>query len=124
MTAHEPEAVGRAAGRVVSQRPSPVPDRRLPVPARKVGRPRGPHGTGPVGHPLIRVEAQPDRGDAGGRTAVYARASSADLDRQVARATTWTAEHGFAVGRVVTEIGAAPKGRRRRGPHEACLVGS
>ncbi len=127
MTAHEPEAVGRAAGGVVSQRPWPVPDRRLPVPARRVGRPRGPHGTGPVGHPLIRVEAQPDRGDAGGRTAVYARASSADQtadqDRQVARATAGAAEHGCAVGGVVTEIGAAPKGRRRRGPHEACLVG-
>ena len=58
---------------------------------------------------------------------MYARASSADqtadLDRQVARATAGAAEHGFAVGGVVTEIGAAPKGRRRRGPHEACLVG-
>src|SRR5579883_2224461 len=83
---------------------------------RKVGRPRGPHGTGPVGHPLIRVEAQPDRGDAGGRTAVYARASSADQDRQVARATAGAAEHGFAVSGVVTEIGSAPKGRRQRGP--------
>ncbi len=37
----------------------------LPVPARRVGR-------------LILVEAQPDRGNGGGKTAVYARVSSAD----------------------------------------------
>ena len=77
----------------------------LPVPARRVGR-------------LILVEAQRDRGDAGGRTAVYARVSSADqaadLDRQVARATTWAAEHGLAVSGVVTEIGSALNGRRRK----------
>jgi len=58
---------------------------------------------------------------------VYARASSADrtadLDRQVARVTAGAAEHGLAVSGVVTEIGSALKGRRRRGPHEACLVG-
>jgi len=46
-----------------------------------------------------------------------------DLDRQVARVATWAAQEGLAVGRIVTEIGSAPKGRHRRGPHEACLVG-
>jgi len=46
-----------------------------------------------------------------------------DLDRQVARVAAWAAQEGLAVGRIVTEIGSALNGKRRRGPHEACLVG-
>jgi predicted site-specific integrase-resolvase len=41
----------------------------------------------------------------------YARVSSADqrtdLDRQVARVTTWATGRHLAVGRVVTEVGSA-----------------
>ncbi len=53
-----------------------------------------------------------------GVTAVYARVSSAeqraDLDRQVARVTAWAAAEGLAVGRVVTEVGSALNGKRRK----------
>jgi predicted site-specific integrase-resolvase len=77
---------------------------RLPVPARKVG------GLILVGDPAVR---QPE-----GTTAVYARVSSAgqraDLDRQVARVTAWAAGEGLAVGRVVTEVGSALDGKRRK----------
>jgi predicted site-specific integrase-resolvase len=49
---------------------------------------------------------------------VYARVSSADqeddLDRQVARVTTWAAGEGMTVGRVVTEIGSALNGECRK----------
>lgn len=76
---------------------------KLPVPARKVGR-------------LILVDA-PTAADTG-TVAVYARVSSADqrgdLDRQVARVTTWVAGQGLTVGRVVTEVGSAFNGRRRK----------
>ena len=76
----------------------------LPVPARKVGR-------------LILVgEPQPRQPE--GITAVYARVSSTDqrtdLDRQVARVTAWAAGEGLAVGRVVTEVGSALNGHRRK----------
>jgi hypothetical protein len=71
----------------------------LPVPARRAGR-------------LVLVGDTESRGTPG-VTAVYARVSSvgqeADLDRQVA----WAAGEGLAVGRVVTEVGSAPDGRRR-----------
>jgi predicted site-specific integrase-resolvase len=44
-----------------------------------------------------------------GMTVVYTRVSSADqrmdLDRQVARVTTWATSHDLAVDRVVTEVG-------------------
>ena len=77
---------------------------RLPVPARKVGG-------------LILVGEPGDAGEAG-ITAVYARVSSADqrqdLDRQVARVTAWAAAEGLAVGRVVTEVGSALDGERRK----------
>jgi predicted site-specific integrase-resolvase len=47
---------------------------------------------------------------------VYARVSSADqrpdLDRQVARVTTWATGQHIAVDRVVTEVGSALNGRR------------
>jgi predicted site-specific integrase-resolvase len=52
------------------------------------------------------------------RTVVYARVSStdqkSDLDRQVARVTTWATGHKIAVDRVVTEVGSALNGRRRK----------
>jgi predicted site-specific integrase-resolvase len=76
---------------------------RLPVPARRAGR-------------LILVEPAAVRTT--GMVAVYARVSSADqhsdLDRQVARATAWAAGEGLAVGRVVTEVGSALNGKRRK----------
>lgn len=76
---------------------------KLPVPARRAGR-------------LILVDAPAAR--AAGTVAVYARVSSADqradLDRQVARVTAWTAAGGLAVGRVVTEVGSALNGKRRK----------
>lgn len=37
-----------------------------------------------------------------------------DLDRQVARVTAWAAGEGHAVGRVVTEVGSALDGKRRK----------
>jgi predicted site-specific integrase-resolvase len=76
---------------------------RLPVPARRAGR-------------LILVDvpvAVP-----AGTAAVYARVSladqRADLDRQVARVTAWAAGEGLAVSRVVTEVGSALNGKRRK----------
>jgi predicted site-specific integrase-resolvase len=79
-------------------------DGKLPVPARRVGG-------------LILVdESAPHAGT--GTTVVYARVSSADqrpdLDRQVSRATTWAAGQGIAVGCVVTEVGSALDGERRK----------
>jgi predicted site-specific integrase-resolvase len=53
-----------------------------------------------------------------GRTVVYARVSSADqkpdLDRQVARVISWATEHGYEIGQVVTEVGSALNGKRRK----------
>ena len=76
---------------------------KLPVPARRAGR-----------LILVDVPAAP----AAGTVAVYARVSSADqradLDRQVARVTAWAAGEGLAVGRVVTEVGPAVNGKRRK----------
>jgi predicted site-specific integrase-resolvase len=77
----------------------------LAVPARKVGR-------------LILVDES--AGDAGPRprTAVYARVSSADqkadLDRQVARVTAWATAEQISVDKVVTEVGSALNGHRRK----------
>ena len=77
----------------------------MPVPARRL-----PSGT-------IMVEA------AGvpkgvGSVVVYARVSSAgqkaDLDRQVARVTAWATGQDLAVSRVVTEVGSALNGRRKK----------
>jgi predicted site-specific integrase-resolvase len=49
---------------------------------------------------------------------VYARVSSADqradLDRQVARVTGWVTGQGLTVGRVVTEVGSALNGKRKK----------
>ena len=76
---------------------------KLPVPARRAGR-------------LILVDV-PEPPPAG-VIAVYARVSSADqradLDRQVARVTAWAAGEGLPVGRVVTEVGSALDGKRRK----------
>jgi predicted site-specific integrase-resolvase len=77
---------------------------RLPVPARKVG-----------GLILVGDGAEPAPE---GITVVYARVSSADqrpdLDRQVARVTAWATAEGLPVGRVVTEVGSALNGKRRK----------
>ena len=77
----------------------------LPVPARRVGR-------------LILVDEP--LGGAGRRasTAVYARVSwadqKADLDRQVARVTAWATAEQIWVDKVVTEVGSALNGHRRK----------
>jgi predicted site-specific integrase-resolvase len=77
---------------------------KLPVAARKVGG-------------LILVGDQGAPAPAG-ITAVYARVSSADqkpdLDRQVARVAAWATAEGLTVGRVVTEVGSALNGKRRK----------
>lgn len=77
---------------------------KLPVPARKVGR-------------LILVD-QAAATPAPAATVVYARVSSADqradLDRQVARVTAWATGQQFSVSRVVTEVGSALNGRRKK----------
>ena len=78
---------------------------KLPVPARRVGR-------------LILVDPAATATAVAAVTAVYARVSSADqradLDRQVARVTTWATGQGLAVDRVVTEVGSALNGRRKK----------
>lgn len=77
----------------------------LPVSARKAGR-------------LILVDDQPADRSRRARTAVYARVSSADqkpdLDRQVARVTAWATTEQIAVDKVVTEVGSALNGHRRK----------
>jgi predicted site-specific integrase-resolvase len=77
----------------------------LPVPARKVGR-------------LILVDEPIGEAGSRTRTAVYARVSSADqkadLDRQVARVTAWATAEQIPVDKVVTEVGSALDGHRRK----------
>ncbi|MFG1750946.1 IS607 family transposase [Streptosporangium sandarakinum] len=77
----------------------------LPVPARKVGR-------------LILVGDIDPAAPGDGITVVYACVSSADqktdLDGQVARVTAWATERGMSVDRVVTEVGSALNGRRKK----------
>lgn len=77
----------------------------LPVPAQRVGR-------------LIFVDETTGKAGACGRTAVYARVSSADqkadLDRQVARVTVWATTQQIPVDTVVTEVGSALNGHRRK----------
>ena len=77
----------------------------LPVPARKVGR-------------LILVDDPSVPAGPRSRTAVYARVSSADqkadLDRQVARVTAWATTQQIPVDQVVTEVGSALNGHRRK----------
>lgn len=77
----------------------------LSVPARRVGR-------------VILVDDPVVAAGARTRTAVYARVSSADqkadLDRQVARVTAWATAQQFPVDQVVTEVGSALNGHRRK----------
>ena len=77
----------------------------LPVPARKVGR-------------LIVVDESTGDAVFRGRTAVDVRVSSADrnadLDRRVARVTAWATAQEIPVDKVVTEVGSALTGHRRR----------
>lgn len=78
----------------------------LPVPTYRLGR------LIMVGEPLTGANA------GAGQAVVYARVSSADqradLDRQVARVTTWATDQHLAVSRVVTEVGSALNGRRKK----------
>ena len=77
----------------------------LPVPAQRVGR-------------LILVNDSAAKTSRRGRTAVYARVSSADqkadLDRQVARVTAWATAQQIPVDKVVMEVGSALNGHRRK----------
>ena len=79
----------------------------LPVPARKVG-----------GLILVDIESASVSSGSAGRTVVYARVSSSDqkvdLDRQVARVTAWCTAQGWSVDDVVTEVGSALNGHRRK----------
>jgi predicted site-specific integrase-resolvase len=83
----------------------------LPVPAHRVG-----------GLILIGEPVQPGRPS--GSTVVYARVSSsdqkADLDRQVARITTWATDQHLPVDRVVTEVGKRAAANRA-GRALACM---
>jgi predicted site-specific integrase-resolvase len=78
----------------------------LPVPTYRLGR------LIMVGEPVTSAV------DDAGQVVVYARVSSADqqadLDRQVARVTTWATEQHLAVSRVVTEVGSALNGHRTK----------
>ena len=77
---------------------------KLPIPATRVGG-------------LILID-QPASTVPAGVSVVYARVSSADqrqdLERQVARVTTWATTHELAVDRVVTEVGSALNRHRRK----------
>ena len=77
----------------------------LPVPTYRIGR------LIMVGEPLAATVADE-------QVVVYARVSSADrkadLDRQVARVTMWATGQRLAVSRVVTEVGSALNGHRRK----------
>ena len=79
---------------------------KLPVPVQKVGR-------------LILVSAQAaSAGAAAGGVGLYARVSShdqkADLDRQVARLSSWAAQAGLPVVRVESEVGSGMTGARAK----------
>ena len=77
----------------------------LRVPAQRVGR-------------LILVDDPAASKDRRSRTAVYARVWSADqkvdLDRQVAWVIAWVMVEQIPVEQVVTEVGSALNGHRRR----------
>jgi predicted site-specific integrase-resolvase len=77
---------------------------KLPVPAYQAGR--------------LIVIGEPAPAKRAGAAVVYARVSSADqrpdLDRQVARVTEWATGQHLPVDRVVTEIGSALNGHRRK----------
>jgi len=77
---------------------------RLPVPAYQAGR--------------LIVVGDPTSVAVSGVSVVYARVSSVDrgpdLDRQVARVTKWATGRHLPVERVVTEVGSAVDGHRRK----------
>ena len=77
----------------------------LAVPAQRVGR-------------LIVVDESAAETARPGQRVVYARVSSADqrldLDRQVARVTAWVRAQQLLVDKVVTEVGSALNGHRRK----------
>jgi predicted site-specific integrase-resolvase len=77
----------------------------LPVPTYRLGR-------------LIMVGEPIPSATPAGQTVVYARVSSAgqrpDLDRQVARVAGWVTGQNMSVDRVVTEVGSALNGHRRK----------
>jgi predicted site-specific integrase-resolvase len=87
----------------------------LAVPTYRLGR-------------LIMV-GEPPTGAApdAGQTVVYARVSSADrkpdLDRQVARVTVWATSQKIGVDRVVTEVGSALNGHRKKVPRATARPG-
>lgn len=74
------------------------------MPARRVG-----------GLILVKRPAEPVPAET---VVVYARVSSvdqkADLDRQVARVAMWATGQNLTVSRVVTEVGSALNGRRKK----------
>jgi putative resolvase len=76
----------------------------MPVPARRL----------PSGTIMVEVADTAPQG----QVVVYARVSSADqradLDRQVARVTAWATGQNMVVSRVVTEVGSALNGRRKK----------
>ncbi|MFE9205633.1 IS607 family transposase [Micromonospora sp. NPDC007230] len=78
----------------------------LPVPTFRLGR------LIMVGEPLPAASA------GAGRVVVYAGVSSgdqrADLDRQVARVVTWATGQNLPVSQVVTEVGSALSGHRKK----------
>ncbi|MER6757417.1 IS607 family transposase [Micromonospora echinofusca] len=78
----------------------------LPVPTYRLGR------LIMVGEPLTGATRN------AGQVVVYARVSSSeqktDLDREVARVTIWATGQRLAVDRVVTEVGSALNGHRKR----------
>lgn len=78
----------------------------LPVPTYRLGR------LIMVGEPVTGVDSGT------GQVVVYARVSSADqkadLERQVARVTVWATDQKLAVDRVVTEVGSALNGHRKK----------
>ncbi len=78
--------------------------RTLPVLARRAGR------------LILAGPANPPAAE--GRTVICARVWSAGqrtgLDRQVARLTSWVTANGQVVGEVVTGVGSAMSGRRRK----------
>ncbi|MGH3562161.1 MAG: IS607 family transposase [Mycobacterium sp.] len=79
---------------------------KLPVPVQKVGR-------------LILVSSEAaSAGAASGGVGLYARVSSrdqkADLDRQVARLSSWAAQAGLPVVRVESEVGSGMNGGRAK----------
>ena len=71
-----------------------------------------------VGNKLILVGDLESTQTKQGSTVIYARVSSSDqksdLDRQVARVLTWATENGYKIDKVVTEVGSALNGHRRK----------